>query len=149
MRNNRKTVVFDLDSTLCDCTHRHHHVKCANPDFDTFHSLCNLDDVNEPVRFALDCYAQKGYNVIILTGRPIQYIDLTVDWLVDNMIEYDQLLMKRDCDPRGDVDYKRHIISKLIKQYNIVAVFEDRKKIVDMFRDEFNLTVFDVAGNLY
>lgn len=149
MKSKKKAVVFDLDSTLCDCSERHHHVLKQPQDFDTFHSLCGTDKVNMPVRFILDSFAQKQYSIVILTGRPERYLGETVDWLVDHRIEYDQLVMKRATDERGDVAYKRQMLSRLITSYDIVAVFEDRKKIVDMIRDEFKLTVFDVAGNLY
>ena len=145
-----KAVVFDLDSTLCDCAHRHHLVKCDKPNFPAFHQLCYDDGVIQQVKFALDCYIQKGYKVVILTGRPIKYIEPTVDWLIDNMVEYDQLIMKRDGDPQGDVEFKKHVLQKLVlDNYEVVAVFEDRKKIVDMMRNQLNLFVFDVAGNTY
>ena len=149
MKTKKKAVVFDLDSTLCDCSSRHHHVLKQPQDFDAFHKACGTDKVNKPVRFILDCFAQRRYNVVILTGRPEKYIGETVDWLVDHRIEYDQLIMKRRSDEQDDVAYKRQMLSRLVNNYDIVAVFEDRKKIVDMIRKEFNLTVFDVAGNTY
>ena len=149
-RSKPNAVVFDLDSTLCDCTHRHHLVACSKPDFLAFHQKCYDDGVVHQVKFALDCYIQKGYKVIILTGRPVRYIEPTINWLMDNMVEYDQLIMKRDSDPQGDVEYKKFALRKLvIDNYNVVAVFEDRKKIVDMLRNELGLFVFDVSGNSY
>ena len=149
MKFKKKAVIFDLDSTLCDCSARHHYVTKHPQDYETFHKMCGTNKVNAPVRFILDSFAQRQYSVVILTGRPERYISETVDWLVDHMIEYDQLIMKRTTDDQNDVGYKRQMISRLKDSYDIVAVFEDRKKIVDMIRTEFGLTVFDVAGNLY
>lgn len=38
-----KTVIFDLDGTLCDITHRLHFIEGDNKDWDGFYKACPAD----------------------------------------------------------------------------------------------------------
>ena len=65
---------------------------------------------------------------------------MTIKWL-DKNIAYSEsgwdLIMRSKGDHRSDTEIKKEIYDKYIKdKYNVMCVFEDRDKVVKMWRDE-------------
>jgi phosphoglycolate phosphatase-like HAD superfamily hydrolase len=57
-----KTVIFDLDGTLCDISHRLHFIENGNKDWDGFYAACP-DDVPKPAMIAfVDYHMLKNSN---------------------------------------------------------------------------------------
>jgi predicted kinase len=86
--------------------------------------------------------------VIFMSGRDSVCREITEQWLQDNKFDYIDLLMREKGDNRKDSIVKKELFEKNIKdKYNVIGIFDDRKQVVDMWRD-MGLTVFQVAdGN--
>jgi len=130
-----RAIICDLDGTLALLNGR-------NP-YDA--SKCFNDILNIPVADVLRTYAAHDCKVILLSGREDKYREPTEQFLNQNNIWYDELYMRSTDDFRSDVIVKREIYEQHIKDhYNVLFCLDDRKKVVSLFRDELNLTVFHV-----
>jgi len=69
--------------------------------------------------------------------------DQTIDWLEAFNVPYDHLRMRATGDFTPDEEMKRQWIEEY-KLEHILCVFDDRKKVVDMWRS-LGLTRFPVA----
>lgn len=155
-----KAVIFDIDGTLADVEHRRHFVDGRNgkkKDFKSFYEAMGSDGAHEDIVELLFMYRGKGYKILICTGRPEQYREITEKWLSDLLafaiveIEndgektksntdvskgYHELLMRPD--ERGhEPDYlvKQDMLNELRKDYDIKLAVDDRDQVVKMWRD--------------
>ena len=95
-------------------------------------------------------FKQNGFKIIILSGRLKTTKDVTRKWLDNNDVPFDILKMRPDNNQfkfMPDDDLKQHWLDSLFYDKEIFAVFDDRQKVVDMWRSN-GLNVFQVAdGN--
>lgn len=133
-----KAVICDLDGTLALHNGR-------NP-YDA--STCDQDLVNTPVAEAVWKYGRDDYQILFTSGRESQYRPQTIEFLKKAGMSSYQLFMRETGDKRKDHVVKLELYEKYISgNYNVEAVFDDRQRVVDMWRD-VGLTVFQVAdGN--
>jgi len=86
---------------------------------------------------------------VAITGRSDEVRRETKDWL-RKYVSVDGLFMRKAGDHRKDSVVKGELLDSLKARYSearIIAVFEDRKQVVDMYRAK-GLRVFQVAeGN--
>lgn len=106
------------------------------------------DSVNDPVRRVLWSLSERGYKIIICSGRDEVCRPETEAWLQDNEIGYRELLMRPKGDPRKDSVVKEEFWRDLTQRYNIKGMFDDRKQVIDHAR-KHGFTVFDVAGHTF
>ena len=133
-------VIFDIDGTLADCTHRLHHVKYGERNWDAFFAEMHLDGAIEPVVMlnnAVESYNVDGsLGIVICTGRPDRYRQVTEEWLMDHGVAWHQLYMRAEGDHRPDHIVKRQILDGIREDgWNPVLVIDDRQSVVDMWRD--------------
>ena len=158
--------IFDLDGTLALIDHRRHFIADKNnQDWDAFHRACVDDEPNIPIIKILNSlkaisYANgadtptSGADILIFSGRSELVYCETVDWLKNfiyrphvpilttikmrplfNSIP-DEILKKQWYDELPQTDKDR-----------LVCVFDDRQKVVDMWRS-IGVTCLQVsAGN--
>lgn len=75
--------------------------------------------------------------VFVLSGREASCIEDTKQWLRDNDIFFDDLIMRETGDRRDDRIVKKEMYEKYIKgKWNVVGVFDDRDRVVSMWRDQ-------------
>lgn len=145
--------IFDLDGTLALNQHRQHLIqKEGKQDWDAFSQACIHDMPNEPVLEIL-C-ALKRFNpnceIWIVSGRCDSVKEQTIEWLKNNgsggwPVSYDNLIMREYKDNTPDHELKRSwLYDGTIPKERIIAVFDDRQKVVDMWRAE-GLTCLQVA----
>lgn len=86
---------------------------------------------------------------ILVSGRDEICGPETKDWLAKYAVPYDELHMRPRRDNRPDIELKDELYRTHIKPYHsVIAVFDDRQAVVDMWRYEHGLTVLQVAeGN--
>lgn len=130
-------VIFDIDGTLADYSHRRN-IILENPyAWESFFSTMGDDTPNCVI---CDLYnvvrASFKYQMIIVSGRPDRYRKITEEWLFWNGLEYDKLYLRKDKDVRSDVVVKQEIARRLKQMYNIAFVIEDRSSVVQMWREE-------------
>jgi hypothetical protein len=153
---NNKIYVFDLDGTLALIDHRRHWLdKEQHPELSTderwrrFFADCVNDEPNLAVIRVLHAIhrGDKGARIIIFSGRSDEVREQTEAWLERNGLtlsyEYDELRMRPAGDFTVDEELKRAWLAEMDKS-DIVAVFDDRDKVVSMWRSE-GVPCFQVA----
>jgi hypothetical protein len=151
MIRNDKIVIFDLDGTLALIDDRRDLATKDNGkfDWDVFFDPDNisLDVPNDTVIQMANILHKQGFRIFILSGRSDVTHQATVNWLNDNGIWWDHLVMR----PQNhlympDNDLKQMWLDSIGKD-NVAMVFDDRNQVVDMWRQN-GLTCFQVAdGN--
>ena len=143
-----KIVIFDLDGTLALIDDRRDLATKDNGkfDWDVFFNPdnINLDLPNQPVINMANILHRQGFRIFILSGRSDVTHQATVNWLNDNDIWWDHLVMR----PQNhlylpDNDLKQMWLDSIGKD-NVAMVFDDRNQVVDMWRQN-GLTCFQVA----
>jgi len=130
-------IICDLDGTLALLNGR-------NP-YDA--SDCVNDLLNRPVAQLLKtiCRSRPEVKILLVSGREQKYMHQTWDWLEKHDIPYDYLFMRCTGDTRKDAIIKREIYDYYIRnQFNVWFVLDDRRQVVEMWRDELGLPVFQV-----
>ena len=152
-----KWVIFDLDGTLADIETRRKMATKSNGkmDWDVFFAdkLVELDDPNQPVIDTCKALAEK-YNIAIFSGRSKATKPTTMKCLEKHGVPFNILKMRPTGHPwkfMPDDKLKQHWLDDLFpkdsKRLDIVCVFDDRDKVVNMWRDN-GLTCMQVApGN--
>jgi len=149
--------IFDLDGTLALNEHRQHLAKAQK--WDEFFEACHLDKPNYPVIRTMTMLA--GCDILIFSGRSDQVRHETEKWLCDytpydigdRVVLFDRtvnmLRMRRAGDYTPDEGLKRqwYLDLPLPDRERLVAVFDDRDKVVSMWR-ELGVACFQVAPGL-
>ena len=148
MMKKDKIVIFDLDGTLALIDDRRDLSTKDNGkfDWDVFFNPDNisLDLPNQPVIDMANLLHKQGFRIFILSGRSDVTHQATVNWLNDNGVWWDHLVMR----PQNhlylpDNDLKQMWLDS-IGVDNVAMVFDDRQQVVDMWRQN-GLTCFQVA----
>jgi hypothetical protein len=141
----KKVWVFDIDGTLADNEHRQHHLD-GKKNWDAFFAEQHKDEPYQAVldvlhALAFDRCKVLGDRVIIVTARDERFRDDTLDWLHKH-IEFDisDSVYMRPLGHRGNDDVlKVDIIKQWLVDhpgYKVGAIFDDRHRIIDAFRNE-------------
>lgn len=118
------SYIFDIDWTLAKMEWR-------SP-YDM--SRIGEDSVNIPVAWILRELAVNN-RIIICSWREDSCREATVEWLDKHEIKYDLLLMRRAWDKRNDAIIKYELlINEIIPYYYVRGVFDDRDRVVSMYR---------------
>lgn len=91
-----------------------------------------------------------GAKVIILSGREgtEDCRRDTEEWLKDNGVIYSHLFMRKKGDYRSDDIVKKELYEEYIKgKYNVLCVYDDRDKVVNMWREQGLLCCQVANGN--
>lgn len=131
-------VVFDLDGTLANIDHRLHHIYKKPKDWDSFFKDIHLDLPKKPIVDLCQALRTGGHVIYIFSGRSDICKAETVNWLLDNGIDYDMLMMRKAGDRRDDVEVKKDMLNILraIENTEPDLVIEDRQRVVDFWRSE-------------
>ena len=157
----KNTVIFDLDGTLAIIEKRR--LKAGSPtgktptpskmDWDVFFDAENikLDEPHDPVIKMAQMLDAAGHMIVIFSGRSKATKDATKDWLNDLDIPFDVLKMRPTAGGfkfmKDDVLKKKWLDDLFPNTDDITCVFDDRDKVVQMWRDN-GITCFQVAdGN--
>jgi hypothetical protein len=145
-----KTVIFDLDGTLALIDERRN--RASKPrgkmDFSILFDpeLIKLDKPNVPVIETFKLFKEAGYNMVIFSGRGKETEEATHAWLSDYGVTADLVMMREIRDYRPDDVLKLKWLNKLFPDRSeVFAIFDDRNKVVDMWRKE-GLTCFQVEN---
>jgi hypothetical protein len=130
-----KIVIFDLDGTLADLTHRLHFILGEKKDWDGFFAACT-DDKPIPHMIELcNTLYKAGYGIAICSGRSAAVRTETSLWLNENDVLYDQVFMRKDGDHREDNLVKAEMLPAVQKLGEILMAFDDRDQVVKMWRE--------------
>ena len=147
-----KNVIFDLDGTLALIDDRRALASKDNGkmDWDVFFDPKNIDlDLpNHAVIAMAQTLKAAGHRIIILSGRSKGTKDATNAWLKKFNVPCDILKMRptsKDFMFMPDDKLKQMWLDNLFTdKSDIICVFDDRQKVVDMWRGN-GLTCMQVA----
>lgn len=128
-------IVFDVDGTLCDATHRLHYWKEKPKNWDKFMSEAINDAPIKPIcKLARDMWA-AGHTILLCTGRGEESRNITERWMVKNNILVDSIYMRAEGDRRSDEIVKIELLEKIVDQFGQPDVwFDDRPRVVKALR---------------
>ncbi len=144
MNNRKNTYVFDMDGTLALVDHRRKLLQGKNPDWHSFNKASLFDPPNEPVSQVLRALFSAGYQIWIVSGRSDVAEFETRGWLTKHNIPFHHLLMRSASDNRADDVLKKEWALKYKFAESVLAVFDDRNSVVQMWRD-LGIPCFQVA----
>jgi hypothetical protein len=136
-----KVILCDLDGTLCCVNHRRQYVATKARNWDAWNKALVNDIPHLPVLEVIKCIS-NSYPIIIVSGRSDDYKTQTVEWLRKYDVPYTELYMRKYKDNRDDTIVKSEICDIIEKNCEVFAVFDDRTKVVDMWRQR-GYWVFD------
>lgn len=147
MGGERDIVVFDLDGTLADISHRQHMVQGKRRNWPEFFAACVDDAPHEAVIIILRALYPR-FKIYLVSGRSDEVRNETVDWLKFNHVPWHELIMRRRGDHTPDNILKLSWVNEgRIPKDRILCVFDDRDKVVKAWR-QAGLPCFQVAeGN--
>jgi FMN phosphatase YigB (HAD superfamily) len=156
--------IFDLDGTLAAIEHRRHFVEAPmiqapaalggqmkdpnfKPNWPAFFAACTDDGPNYPVIDTLHSLLKSGAEVWIWSGRSSEVMEQTKAWLMEHVNRENlELCMRVEGDYTPDDELKRSWLMGMrpADRRRLVAVFDDRQKVVDMWRAN-GVACFQVA----
>lgn len=143
-------VIVDIDGTVANLDHRLHYVHGEKKDWRTFLSKCHLDTPNHDVYLIAESFCDTtGSDLVFCSGRGNEYRDKTETWLKEYGMPYEQLIMRQERDYRQDTIVKEQILDFEIKTIyrEVLAVFDDRQSVVDMWRKRGLRTLQVASGD--
>jgi len=154
----KKAIIIDIDGTISDSKERVNFLKkcLKNNDSDLCYEVFYQTAINDKplvknivriasyfvYHFNLDEIRREEFDVIFLTGRPERIREDTIKWVEEYFFREKpkegsvKYIFRKDKDFSQDIFYKKRELDKLKKDYKIMAVFEDREHLVEMFKKE-------------
>lgn len=135
-----KAIIVDIDGTVA-------HMNGKRGPFE-WHNV----DKDDPDNAILNIVRALSidYHIVFMSGRDASCRQLTLDWLYIYFGHKDiELYMREEGDMRKDSIVKTELFYKHIHpKYYVEAVLDDRKQVVDMWRNELGLKCLQVQeGN--
>jgi phosphoglycolate phosphatase-like HAD superfamily hydrolase len=131
-------IIFDLDGTLCDDTHRRHHL--AAGDFAAYHTALPTDKPKFPLLATMRALHTAGNHIEIWSGRyessrkaTLHWFAKYAIWVVDRSIV---IRLRPEGDERSSAVLKEAWLDEALK-FSAPAVtlaFDDLQSAVDMWR---------------
>jgi hypothetical protein len=139
-------VVFDLDGTLADISHRTHYVRGGGKtDWDAFFAACVDDMPNLHVIETFKAHIDAGHKVRVWSARSDAVRAETEKWLSDYGIDPWRLQhMRAVGDNTPDAVLKRHWLHQEPVKPDLI--YDDRQRVVDMWRAE-GIPCFQVVAD--
>ena len=140
--DKKKVVLVDIDGTLANMA------PSGRGPFE-WHRVGE----DEPIQNVIDIVVSlhdAGYHIVFMSGRDEVCRAETIEWLHNNVLRMEEwrrteLHMRPNEDFRKDSEIKSELFWKHVgEKYDVVAVFDDRQQVVDMWRN-MGLTVAQVA----
>lgn len=128
-------IIFDIDGTLADITHRRHFVTTKPKNWAAFQALAHKDGIVEAVGILARTLAEFPHRVILCSGRGEQERPVTEAWLAKHRIPYERLYMRAEGDYRADDIIKAGILAQMRADgFRPAIAFDDRDRVVKMWR---------------
>ena len=132
-KGKKDAYIVDIDGTLAIKGDRDIHDM----------SKVYLDSVNFPVDIAVYSIDNLSRHIVICSGRDESGRKGTEDWLELHGVPYDKLYMRKEKDNRKDWIVKAEMWREIQKDYNIIAMIDDRDQVVRFARN-MGFDVFQV-----
>ena len=128
-------VIFDVDGTLMNISHRRKFVEMKPKDWKAFREQTVNDTPNLDVFAVAKSLHQAGHNIIIASGRNKSQRAITLKQLMSEGLVFRAIYLRSDSDYRPDTEVKAQMLDKMKAEgWNPELVFDDRTSVVDMWR---------------
>jgi len=156
--HKKNTIIFDLDGTLANIDTRMQ-LATGGKSTESDYKKINWAVLHDPKNIALDVpktpvlvmckmLFDEGYNIYIFSGRSDKTKEATINWLEKWHIPYHKLVMRPSTTKEENFMPDEILKYKMLEQHadrdDILCVYDDRTKVVDMWRS-VGLTCFQVA----
>ena len=132
-------IICDIDGTVCDISHRIHHLRKDPQDWVSFKQGYEHDaPINAIIEMVLTLWTD-GYEIIFLTGRSEHERLNTKLWFMEHFMNPVNLYMRPEGDHRPDIEYKKAALQQIREDFplhNIAFAIEDRSSVAKLWRDE-------------
>ena len=148
-------IIFDVDGTLMNIEHRRHHVAIEVDDYGfrvekkrdwkAFRKAMADDTPNEDIVMMAKLLKEAGHRIIIATGRLQSERAVTLKQLLGAGVVFDAIYTRENVHEfKSDSEVKEKFLDRMKADgYNPTMAFDDRQKVVDMWRRN-GLRVFQV-----
>ena len=151
-----KWVIFDMDSTIANInTRKRLATRSGKMDYSILFdsNLITLDQPNLKIVDLLKSLKDFGCKVFILTARPVENIQATIEWLEENEIPWDDLRCKPHNSQYQKSDkFKESELHRFFKAYNsspeqVILSVDDDEKNIRMF-ESYGISTLNPLYNL-
>lgn len=146
-----KVILVDVDGTLANSLHREHYLETKPKNWSAYYENALEDPVYEDIIWLVKLLKKCGNTILIVTARSEDRRDITTKWLNEKAGlsgVYDKIYMRDIDDYRDDDVCKKDMLDAIRKDgYDPYLVFDDRKMVVDMWRNE-GLTCLQVRDGV-
>ena len=130
-----KAVIFDVDGTIANNDHRRVWVQNKPKNWKAYNATMYADTPIENI-IKLANILHAHYKVIIVTARSDDHEPVTRTWLKAHDVRYDFIYFRKEKDHRDDTIVKSEILDTILEHgHEPVMVFDDRTKVVNMWRE--------------
>jgi hypothetical protein len=147
--------IFDIDGTLADPTHRLPLLLngCGPDRWRQFYAACGDDKPIMPTIITMHGLITAGADVWLFSGRSDEVRDKTIQWLQQHVRwtgNPAELVMRRQGDYRADHIVKKEFYDRMLldDRERLIAIFDDRQQVVDMWRRQ-GITCYQVADGKF
>lgn len=129
--------IWDIDGTLADCTHRQHYLRVKPKKWKQWEAGIKDDTPLHNTVFMYHLLKNNGNRCVLATGRMEHEREATLEWLNRACdIFPEKLYMRASGDYRDDGIVKSEMLDQmLLDGYDPVVVFDDRDRVVKMWRE--------------
>ena len=141
-----KVIVFDIDGTLANITHRRHWVANKPKNWRAFNAGMSQDTPNADIVWMLHTFrSQPDVRIVICSGRGSENRAVTESWLAEHVGAYDALYMREEKDYRADSIVKVELLEQIERDFARPWLWvDDRQQVVDAIRAQ-GIRVLQVA----
>ena len=146
-----KVILVDVDGTLANSLHREHYLETKPKNWSAYYENALEDPVYEDIIWLVKLLKECGNTILIVTARSEDRREITTKWLNEKAGlsgVYDKIYMRDIDDYRDDDVCKKDMLDAIRKDgYDPYLVLDDRKMVVDMWRNE-GLTCLQVRDGV-
>ena len=129
-----KAVIFDIDGTLADHSHRQHYAQSKPRNWKAYNELMHLDKPAAKIVNLIEIF-KPSHRIILCSGRSSEFRNVTTKWLSEHNIFWEDLHMRPEGDFRSDHIIKEEILNEIwTSGYNPEYAIDDRNSVVAMWR---------------
>ena len=140
----KKAIIFDIDGTLADHKNRLKYIEQKPKKWDLFFRESIHDKPLQHIKVIYDALKKTGkYHIIIMTGRPNKYKEITIEWLQKNGFDYDKLFMRPTNNFKKNIEMKEILLQKIMQYYEVVFAFDDDEKVIELYK-KYNIKILHV-----